>query len=244
MAKYASNGKIDLGNKDALIEYNKAIAWILLDLKFTVPSNFLIPTICLRYNYLDILIRRFQPRHILEIGTGSTAILAMIAAKKYQIPVTATEINTESLNWARKNIELNAVDHLITLIQSTGGIINGVIPKDAYFDMLVCYPPMYPQEDRKNFEDQRKERGFQGVPSEMVGGGKDGFDFIAHLIEEVIVSGQVGIITILNIKRTHADQCMERLQEAQISAEMIELLAGNRKRYIVIGYIGISRSDP
>src|SRR5208282_981385 len=44
---------------------------------------------------LDLLARRFRPRRVLDIGTG-TGVLALAAARLWRIPVAAFDIDAEA----------------------------------------------------------------------------------------------------------------------------------------------------
>ncbi len=236
LRKYEKNGRLDFGDSDALKTYNLAIAKILLGLEIKLPDDYLIPTICLRYYYIKTLMDIVNFSNMLEIGTGSSAIMAMIAAKVYDVEVDATEINQKSLDFAHNNIKNNQLDDKITLLKSDGGILKGVI-NDKKYDVLVCYPPMYPDSDLSDFTTDRNIRGFQGAVSEMIGGG-DGFEFISKLIiESMELDGQIRVVTVLNIKKTHSDRVTELFDSRSIQNQVIVIIAGNRSRYINIGYI-------
>ena len=54
---------------------------------------------------LDALARRRQqPRHILDLGTG-TGVLAIAAAKLFRMPVLATDIDPRAVQMARANAQ-------------------------------------------------------------------------------------------------------------------------------------------
>lgn len=238
LREYAHKGKIDLGDADALRVYNQAIAKVLLDLEIEVPQTHLIPTICLRYAYVKILKEKYQIKSMLEIGTGASAIISLVAAKSYGIDVIATEINSDSLASAESNISRNKMDGKIHLIKSAGGILKGVVPRDDKFDILTCYPPVYPDLDTVHYtKEGRKLRGYQGAVSEMIGGGKDGFDFSRQLIDEAIsdYSNVLDRISLLFIKKEHADMAIQIFEDNHCdSIETISIKAGNRFRYLVV----------
>ncbi len=233
-----SNGKIDLGNADALTEYNKAIAIKLADLKLNVPKGFLIPTICLRYAYVRIIHEIFgnKPIKILEIGTGASAVLAMLSAKIYKSYVTATEIHLKSLESARENIQNNKLTDYIDIVQSSGGIIKKVIDPSLNFDVLITYPPIYPKSDINKYDNKnlQNKRGFRGTKSEMIGGGGDGFEFTRKLIHEFLETKNIAHLSILFIKKKHMERATNILSKRGIDVNVIKLKAGTRIRYILI----------
>lgn len=237
LQKYACEGKLDFGNSDALRLYNIAIAKIMFNLDINLPIPNLIPTICLRYYYVKVVFKKTNFKKLLEIGTGSTAIMAMIAAKQFGAKVDATEINTESINNANIVIERNNLSSYINIIPSQGEILEGILG-DTSYDALICYPPMYPEYNRKEYTNRRKLRGFQGNASEMIGGGEDGFDFISQLLFELIKHrNKIQVFTLLNIQKSHAHKTNQFLQNHQIENEVIQIKAGNRIRFVHIAYL-------
>ncbi len=68
---------------------------------------------------LDLLARRGRRRRILDMGTG-TGILAIAAAKTWQVPVLACDIDRNSVKVAAENVALNGVAHLVTCRPSDG----------------------------------------------------------------------------------------------------------------------------
>ncbi|MHA2402476.1 MAG: RlmF-related methyltransferase [Candidatus Kariarchaeaceae archaeon] len=232
-----SQGKIDLGDSTALAEYNKAVAYALAELKIDVPSQNLIPAICLRYAYIKLLSERYLPSQatILEIGTGASAIIALLAAKLYQFNVIATEVDLTSFKSAQLNVLNNNLQHRITLTKSEGGIIRDVISENSHFHALVTYPPLYPDYDIPNYQNGNKKRGFRGSVSEMIGGGQDGFDFLHHLIVEACNTRyEIDLVSMLLLFEQHAYRASELLDEMGRKTELIRLKAGTRIRYLVI----------
>lgn len=228
-------GRIDLGDPQALSEYNKAVAKTIANVDIELPDGFLIPTVCLRQAYLVILIDEIlQPGStILEIGTGASAILSLLAASIHQLEVVATEINELSYKSALTNIRNNNLEDKITLLKSEGGIIDGVVDKSDKYDALICYPPTYPDKDSSTYDDKGTDLGFRGTKSEMIGGGKTGFAFIHQMISEAM-SFEIVYITVLLIFEEHVNPTVTLLNTNNFQTKEITLLAGTRKRYLVI----------
>jgi ribosomal protein L11 methyltransferase len=84
---------------------------------------------------LDQLSRRYRPRRILDLGTGS-GILAIAAAKLFRVPVLATDIDARSAQTARDNARLNGVGSLVTAIHAAG-LHTPEIAKRAPFDLVM-----------------------------------------------------------------------------------------------------------
>jgi len=178
-----SPNRLDLGNTKALLLYNQLVLQELLGLEFSLPKGYLVPTICSRWEFLKFVLETFKtpPTSILEIGTGASAILAMMLGR-LGMTVIATEINEGAYKSALANIEQNNFSEKMVLLKSEGEIITNLIQDLSIFDAVICNPPQY---DEKFYHDHyQSTRGFQGEYSELVGG-KFGHEFIMKLLAEV-----------------------------------------------------------
>ena len=68
---------------------------------------------------LDHVLKAYQPRRVLDLGTG-TGVLAIAAAKALHATVLASDIDPLSVKVARENARLNASGHLVQAIHATG----------------------------------------------------------------------------------------------------------------------------
>ena len=68
---------------------------------------------------LDHVLKAYQPRRVLDLGTG-TGVLAIAAAKALHIGMLASDIDAPSVQVARENARLNQTGHLIEMIRATG----------------------------------------------------------------------------------------------------------------------------
>jgi ribosomal protein L11 methyltransferase len=68
---------------------------------------------------LDEVLKAYQPRRVLDLGTG-TGVLAIAAAKASHRIVLASDIDPLSVRVARDNAHLNSVGALVRTIQATG----------------------------------------------------------------------------------------------------------------------------
>ncbi len=186
LRKYRSSKSkgIDLGNTEALLLYNRLILQDFLNLDFSLPKGFLTPTICSRWEFikwcLNHLDKSIHTPKILEIGTGASAIIALIFAK-IGFRIDATEINEEAYKSAKENITLNKLSSKINLIKVEETIIEGLFPSLDIFDAIISNPPQYDI----GFYEKRKmmKKGFVGKKTELLGG-ELGHEFIIQLIKE------------------------------------------------------------
>ncbi|MCD6523378.1 MAG: RlmF-related methyltransferase, partial [Thermococcus sp.] len=137
-------GRLDLSNREARILYNRAIAKALFRLEIEYHPRGLVTTPVSRYLFLKTFLRGREK--VLEIGTGHTAMMALIAERLFKCDVTATELDEEFFEYARKNIERNGAR--VRLLKSNGGIIRGVVPEEERFDVIFSAPPYYEKPTR------------------------------------------------------------------------------------------------
>jgi ribosomal protein L11 methyltransferase len=91
---------------------------------------------------LEQLIRRYRPRRILDLGTGS-GILAMAAAKTLLRPVLATDIEPWSVRVSGQNARLNQVHRLVRPILADGwrsAAVRRGGPYDLVFGNILARP--------------------------------------------------------------------------------------------------------
>jgi ribosomal protein L11 methyltransferase len=68
---------------------------------------------------LDDALKRFRPRYVLDIGTGS-GLLAIAAAKALRAPALASDNDPLAVGTARDNVRKNAVAPLVRVVKATG----------------------------------------------------------------------------------------------------------------------------
>jgi ribosomal protein L11 methyltransferase len=77
-----------------------------------------------------------QPRHVLDVGTG-TGILAFAAAKILKRPVVAGDIDPEAVRVARENARLNGIAPWMRLYVGPG-IRNALADRPGHFDLIFA----------------------------------------------------------------------------------------------------------
>lgn len=228
-----SQGKIDLGNSLALYSYNKCLFKILddiiLDLE-TEDEKFinLIPTAGLRRLITSVIIEHIHPNKIIEIGTGATAIMALLLAKK-SVHVIATEIDNYSYLSAKRHIKINKLDHHITLVKSEGEILNYL---ENFFpvDCVLSLPPYYANETKN---DNRKKSGFRGTESELYSFGES-TDFSTKLLQEWNEIDSIQSICILWKDYEDFQKGLNFQKAFPTTIQTFEVKAGTRTRYLTL----------
>ena len=214
-------GRLDFSNREARILYNKAIAKALFGLEIEYHPHGLVTTPVSRYLFLKTFLRGSE--RVLEIGTGHTAMMALMAENLFNCDVTATELDDEFFEYTMKNIERNG--GRVRLIKSSGGIIRGVVPEGEMFDAIFSAPPYY-------------ERPTRGVLTERegVGGGEYGEEFSNRLLSEAVdylkPGGRVALF--LPDKETLLHAIMEHAECLGYSLRDIKFRVGTRWRHSLV----------
>lgn len=170
LGKYLDEkGRLNLSNRKARILYNKAIARAIFGIEVEYHPKGLITTPISRFIFLKTFLRGGEK--VLEIGTGHSALMAIMADKLFNCDVWATEVDDEFFEYAKRNVERNKSK--VKLIKSRGEIIDGLVPKGEKFDVIFSAPPYY-------------EKPTKGVLTEKegVGGGKYGEAFSIKILKE------------------------------------------------------------
>ncbi|GAG86825.1 unnamed protein product, partial [marine sediment metagenome] len=103
--------KFNLGDPFILSRINTILFKEVLDLEIKVPKDYLIPSVGVRHAFCDYVVSQLNSNErVIEIGTGASASMSLILAKKYNKSVIATEINPLALDFARINAGINEMD--------------------------------------------------------------------------------------------------------------------------------------
>lgn len=112
---------------------------------------------------LELIDDRFV--EVLDIGTGSGAIIVTLLAERPQLTATAVDLSQDSLQVAEQNALANDVSGRIKFHQ--GSWFEGLKQK---FDLIVSNPPYIPHGDIANLEIDVREHD----PHMALDGGQDG----------------------------------------------------------------------
>jgi ribosomal protein L11 methyltransferase len=85
---------------------------------------------------LDHVLKAYQPRRVLDLGTG-TGVLAIAAAKALHIGVLASDIDPLSVQVARENARLNQTGNLVQAVRATG-FSSPQFAKARPFDLVLA----------------------------------------------------------------------------------------------------------
>ncbi len=102
-----------------------------------------------------------QNGRILDIGTG-TGLLALMMAQKYpEASIDAVENDSNSAKQAKKNFDSSPFAHQITLFDED--INNFVQGKKPVYDLIVCNPPFFNQEEGTLSPHKNKQKARHSV---------------------------------------------------------------------------------
>lgn len=112
------------------------------DIELSISEGVLIPRpeTELLIDRVATIIERENIKHLIEIGVGSAAISIVLARKFPTLQIVATDISSQALQLARKNIEKFGLTDRIKLIQTN--LMDGVATQaDRQADIVVSNPP-------------------------------------------------------------------------------------------------------
>lgn len=155
-----------------------------MGLDFKVEEGVLIPrgdTEILVEKTIDIYNKEFSPNsvNIMDIGTGSGAIVVSLAKYINKSNLTAIDISSKALKIAKENASNNEVENKIRFLQ--GSLFDAIGGKDEYkaYDFIVSNPPYIPKDVVGTLSPGVKDY----EPHLALDGGKDGLDFYRAITE-------------------------------------------------------------
>ncbi|XP_023015508.2 U6 small nuclear RNA (adenine-(43)-N(6))-methyltransferase [Leptinotarsa decemlineata] len=240
-------GKVTLDFKD--IKALRSLSCTLLkkdfDLSVNIPLNKLIPTIPLRLNYIlwleDLLsfIKTEEQVRGIDIGTGASCVYPLLAARKNNWFMLATEVDEASATIARSNVEENKLLNLITVLKVEKDCLLQEVVHDEEYDFCMCNPPffgstqeLHPSFKSRNLSRPKPKNSFCASVNEVVVQGGE-IDFITRLINESKQLGKkVKIYTTMMGHKRSLPQLKKLLREAKVcSFKDTEFCQGNTTRW-------------
>jgi len=151
-------------------------------IELEVSRDVLIPrpeTECLVEEALSVLKKKYtcNPKRILDMGTGSGAVILAIASQKPGHLYFASDISIKAAGIAAKNAKRLSYDNEISFF--CGNWFLPLREKDNFFDIIISNPPYIRTNDIGNLQPEINR--FE--PIEALDGGEDGLEHIRHIIE-------------------------------------------------------------
>lgn len=151
-------------------------------MELAVSQDVLIPrpeTECLVEEALSVLAKEplCNPKRILEMGTGSGAVILAIASQMPEHLYFASDISVNAAVIAMKNAKRLGYDNKISFF--CGDWFLPLRERNNLFDIIVSNPPYIRKNDIENLQPEIKR--FE--PIEALDGGEDGLYHIRHIIK-------------------------------------------------------------
>ncbi len=241
--------KNELSDFKALIKrriQNEPVAYIIgekgfFDSDFKVASGVLIPrpdTEIIVEQALKVLNTckgDFKPKTVLELGTGSGAIIISLAKAAPNHLYFASDISVAALAIAKKNAEIilsrKIKDSIVFFTGDWFSSLKKVLRFDPVFDqkfdLIISNPPYIPSRDIQNL--QPEIRLFE--PMLALDGGRDGFDsfrFILNKAHHYLVPGGTILLEMGFDQKEGIKNISKQYPEYQ-SIEFIRDLAGHNR---------------
>ncbi|KIH92663.1 23S rRNA (adenine1618-N6)-methyltransferase [Sporothrix brasiliensis 5110] len=202
------NGQLDFRDPAAVRQLTITLLWRDFGLKLELPENRLCPPIPNRHNYvvwIKALMEDDGPAVGLDIGTGASCIYPLLAcAQRPKWQFLATDIDAESLTFARGNVARNGLEDRIQVVARspderlicTGADPSATSPSSPSYpslDFTMCNPPFYASADEMTASVAAKKQpphsACTGAPVEMVYAARDGhaggeIAFVGRILDE------------------------------------------------------------
>lgn len=146
-------------------------------------------------------------RFVADIGTGSGCIAIALVSNVPQLIVTASDISTQALDIARRNVEKYRLEEYIRLVQAD------LLPQEAgKFDLLCANLPYIPSDTLITLDKIKAE------PRQALDGGMDGLFLIRHLLDALPDRISPGGLALLEIEAGEGPAALEYAQKRFRSA--------------------------
>ena len=140
----------------------------LIDSRVLVPRS---PIATLIHNRFKPWLKKGEPKHILDIGTGSGCIGIACALAFPEAKVDGVDISREALAVAQINAVRQNVTGRVNFIEAD------VFPVGGIYDLIVSNPPYVPDDVVSGLPDE-----YTAEPKIALAGGVDGLDILDKIL--------------------------------------------------------------
>ncbi len=181
-------------------------AW-LQGLSFHVDERVIVPRSLIAELLADGMLDAWasrEPRHVLDLCTGSACLAVLAALAWPEARIDATDLSADALDVARLNIARHELAGRITLHRG-----DGLAAVSGRFDLILCNPPYV---NRASMQALPAE--YLAEPPLALDGGADGMDFVRRLMRQAGRSLNEDGMLVLEIgnERDHFESAFPKLQ--------------------------------
>lgn len=207
-------GKEELAAMHVLVERrakHEPVAYILGEKGFMQDVFFVSSAVLVPRPETELLVERVAKLfdkntslNILDIGTGSGAIILSLLKIFPNAKGKAVDISFDALKIAEKNAEKLQIKERVQFLQ--GGIYSAV--GEEKFDVIVSNPPYIPTADLVDLD-----KDLQFEPRLALDGGKDGLNFYRKIIGDVFMHLNFGGLLALEIGINQGQEVKKMCQD-------------------------------
>lgn len=142
--------------------------------------------------------------HVLDLCTGNGS-LAVLAAMAYpQVEIDAADLSPAALEVARINVQRHGLGERIRLLES-----DGLAQLPHCYDLILCNPPYVNATSMAALPPE-----YRAEPELALAGGRDGMDFVRHLLRDAPGHMTPGAVLVLEIgnERKHFEAAFPHLE--------------------------------
>ncbi|CAI8281258.1 MAG: Ribosomal RNA large subunit methyltransferase F [Owenweeksia sp. TMED14] len=238
---------IDFSRPEAVIALNTALLKKTFDINWKLKPGNLCPAVPGRLDYLfyakDLLgDQKSRNVNLLDIGTGASLIYPLLATAAFNWNCTASEVDEESLNFAKNILLLNPKLKTTTLRGQPfkSKILERIVEENDYFDLVICNPPFHKTQSDAEKQNIRKNKNlhnkktlahnFGGNSNELWYKGGEVAFIKAMALESARFKMQVEWFTCLVSNAEHIKnlkRCIMKSKPTEI--RIVEMAQGNKQ---------------
>lgn len=247
------NGQLDFTNPAAVMQLTKTLLKLDFGLRIELPDDRLCPPVLNRHNYIlwlkelvDSTSYNQSGRRVtgIDIGTGASCIYPLLAVTQRPWYFIGTDIDPKSLDYARKNVEINGLQDRIRIVAKKESDAYLLPLDDAGIDrvdFVMTNPPFYTSADDMVSSAEKKARPpnsvCTGAPVEMVCSGGE-VAFVDRLLKESLYFRErVQWYTAMFGKFTSLQEFVEKLRQNGIDNYAVtEFVQGSKTKRWAVGW--------
>lgn len=252
---------IDFTNAEAVKELNRSLLLSHYHIQYwDLPKGHLCPPIPGRVDYIhhvaDLLfgkgsIVKTSKIRGLDIGTGANLIYPILGHAEYNWRFVGSEVNTDSIQWAKQIIEKNPKlsDSIkVRRQKNASSILTGLMQSKEHFDFTVCNPPFHSSKEEAIKSNKTKSKklkikenlNFGGVNSELWCKGGEVTFINTLLMESEKYQSNILWFTCLVSKKASLDLLLPKFKANKRIKQfkIVEMAQGQKKsRFIAWTYL-------